>query len=97
VLHLKQYVDLEERLNEIQKEIEPVLQAQQPSQIYTWSRNMAFGAIPSDTVDQIRSNTDDWVIKLRCIEDLDHVLEGLSDPENNQDLNQLRHYASSFI
>lgn len=58
---------------------------------------MAFGAIPSDIVDQIRSNSDDWVIKLRCIEDLDHVLEGMTDPENSQDLNQLRHYASSFI
>jgi hypothetical protein len=58
---------------------------------------MAFGAIPSDIVDQIRSNSDDWVIKLRCIEDLDHVLEGMSDPDNHQDLNQLRHYASSFI
>jgi hypothetical protein len=51
VLYLKQYIDLEERLNKIQKEIDPVLQAQQPSQIYTWSSNMAFGAIPSDTVD----------------------------------------------
>ena len=58
---------------------------------------MAFGAIPSDIVDQIRSNNDDWVIKLRCIEDLDHVLEGLSDPDNYHDLNQLRHYASSFV
>ena len=44
---------------------------------------MAFGAIPSDIVDQIRSNSDDWVIKLRCIEDLDHVLEGMSDPDNH--------------
>lgn len=67
--------------------MDPVLYSQEPSQIYTWSRNMAFGAIPSDIVDQIRSNNDDWVIKLRCIEDLDHVLEGLSDPDNYHDLN----------
>lgn len=58
---------------------------------------MAFGAIPFDIVDLIRVNNNDRIIKLRCIEDLDFVLTGLSDPQNEMDLVQLMNYSSSFI
>jgi len=43
----------------------PILDNMQPSEIYTWSKNMAFGAIPFDIIDVIRSNQDDLIIKLR--------------------------------
>ena len=58
---------------------------------------MAFGAIPADIVDCIRSNNDDYIIKLRCSDDLDYVFDSLQQLQNSNDLRQLRHYASSFI
>lgn len=69
----------------------------QPTEIYSWSKNMAFGAIPFDIVDLIRTNDDDRIVKLRCIEDLDYVLTGLQEPQNEADLAQLLNYSSSFI
>jgi len=67
----------------------PVLENMQPSEVYTWSKNMAFGAIPFDIIDCIRSNSDDLFIKLRCMLDLERVLDGLKDPANESDLKLL--------
>ena len=57
--------------------MQPILEQQKPSDVYSWSRNMAFGAIPADIVDCIRSNNDDYMIKLRCSDDLDYIFESL--------------------
>lgn len=38
---------------------------------------MVFGAIPFDIIDLIKTNNDDRIVKLRCIEDLDYVLTSL--------------------
>ena len=43
---------------------------------------MAFGVFPTDIIEHIKENNEDWLIKLRCIEDFDAVLESLSDPIN---------------
>jgi hypothetical protein len=74
---LKLYVDLEEQLSKHQQELQPILEQQKPSEIYSWSRNMAFGAIPFDIIDLIRQHNDDYIIKLRCIDDLDYIFESL--------------------
>lgn len=38
---------------------------------------MAFGAIPFDIIDVIRSHNDDYIIKLRVINDLDYIFDSL--------------------
>ena len=42
-----------------------------PSDHISWSSNMAFGVIPLDIVELLKSMGDDRIIKMRCLEDLD--------------------------
>jgi hypothetical protein len=58
---------------------------------------MAFGVFPTDIIEYIKENNEDWLIKLRCIEDLDAVLESLMDPINQNELALLMNFSSSFI
>ena len=66
-------------------------------EIDQWQKNLAFGAIPRDIVESIQSNNDDWLLKLRTVEDLDHVFESLFDPYSNVELMMLREYARAFV
>lgn len=77
--------------------MQPQLEQVKPTEIHTWSRNVAFGAIPQDIIDLVKANNDDRIVKLRCIEDLDYVLTNLKDPQNEVDLTQLLNYSSSFV
>ena len=76
---------------------ETVLEKEMPMDDFAWSSNMSFGSIPSDIIDHIRDNNDDWLIKLRCIEDLDAILDSFLDPINQSELNLLMNFSSSFI
>jgi len=58
---------------------------------------MAFGAIPFDLVDTIRQNSSDFLIKLRCITDLETILNDLDDFRSLHDLKMLQNYSGSFI
>ena len=58
---------------------------------------MAFGSIPFDIIDNIRTNSDDLILKLRWMEDLENSLDLLADPQNEQDLMLLQHHSSSFL
>ena len=46
----------------------------QPEKNYSWAKNTAFGAIPSDIIDSIRVNKDDRLLRLRQIEELGNVI-----------------------
>ena len=51
--------------------MKPVLDTINPSEQYSWSLNKAFGAIPFDIVDLMRTMADDRIVTQRCTEDLD--------------------------
>lgn len=76
---------------------ETALDKEIPNEQFAWSQNMAFGVFPTDIIEHIKENNEDWLIKLRCIEDLDAVLESLMDPINQNELALLMNFSSSFI
>ena len=77
--------------------MQPILEQVQPNENYSWSKNLAFGAIPFDIVELMRSMSDDRVVMQRCVEDLDQVLTALQQPANELDLTQLLNYSTSFM
>lgn len=51
--------------------------SEQPKNFFHWQRNLAFGAIPTEIIDCVKLNSDDWLIKLRALEDLEYVFDNL--------------------
>ena len=59
--------------------------------------NRAFGAIPFDIVEMMKTMADDRIVTQRCTEDLDLVLTQLGEPGNELELTYLLNYATSFM
>lgn len=54
--------------------------------------SLAFGVIPMDIVEHLKSNSD-WKMKLKMVEDLEEILNELNHVQKSQFMN----YASAFI
>lgn len=97
VTQLQRIIDIEDKLAEEQSAMRPVLDTINPSERYSWSLNKAFGAIPFDIVELMRTMADDRIVTQRCTEDLDLVLTQLGEPGNELELTYLLNYATSFM
>lgn len=83
---LQQYVEIEDFMDGLESEMDYAVGKVKPSDHISWSSNMAFGIIPLDIVELLKSMGDDRIIKMRCLEDLDQILVALADPKNELEL-----------